>query len=262
MTSDQPLRADDGRPPVDASPAGHQSAPAELAGNARPPDVKPSRDGDGSVRPDQLSRRLSQLSPGHPSSPYETDRSAKAAAPRLRDLELPETSAAGLDSPEVDLSEPDPNHGSASLDSTRREPASQSSGSDGPDSRLAAASSADTHIGELQRTGTKITELERPEVNAPDLSRPLTDPEHAEHVAAVRARLEKARADGLVTDQQYTIDAAREIWSDDRDAQQDFIIEDLFRQASDVPNDYKAIIAGGLGGAGKTTVLAEHASVM
>ncbi len=262
MRSDQPLQVDDGRPPVAASPDGHQ--PPELAepnGGTRPADGQPSRDADGSARPGELSRRLSQLPPGHPSSPYETDGSPKSAAPRLRDLELPETSAADPEAPEGDLSEPDPNYGSDPPDSNPRKQGPDSPGSDRPDSGIAAANFTGTEIGELQRADTEMTEFERPEAHAADSSRPLTDQEHAEHVADVRGRLEKARADGLATHHQYTIDPAKETWSDDRDAQHYFIIDDLYSQASDVPNDYKAIIAGGLGGAGKTTVLAEHANI-
>jgi len=91
--------------------------------------------------------------------------------------------------------------------------------------------------------------------------RPLTDAEHAEHVTEVRALLDKARADGLSTDQQHTIDPAREVWSDQRDAMHDSIIDDLYARASDVPCDRQAIIAGGLPGAGKSTVLEHHAGI-
>ena len=38
------------------------------------------------------------------------------------------------------------------------------------------------------------------------LPEPLTDTEHAEHVKDVKERLDKARASGLATDQQHTID--------------------------------------------------------
>jgi hypothetical protein len=91
--------------------------------------------------------------------------------------------------------------------------------------------------------------------------RPLTDAEHAEHVSEVRALLDKARADGLATDQQHTIDPAREVWSDDRDALHDSIIDDLYAKASDVPCERRAIIAGGLPGAGKSTVLERYAGI-
>jgi predicted kinase len=91
--------------------------------------------------------------------------------------------------------------------------------------------------------------------------RPLSDAEHAEHVGEVRALLEKARADGLATDQQHTVDPAREVWSDERDVLHDSIIEDLYARASDVPCERRAIMAGGLPGAGKSTVLERYAGI-
>jgi predicted kinase len=91
--------------------------------------------------------------------------------------------------------------------------------------------------------------------------RPLTDAEYAEHVTEVRERLDKARADGLATDRQHTIDPAREVWSSERETLQDSIIEDLYREASDVPCERRAIMAGGLPGAGKSTILDGHAGI-
>jgi predicted ABC-type ATPase len=91
--------------------------------------------------------------------------------------------------------------------------------------------------------------------------RPLTDAEHADHVRDIRASLDKARANGLATDVQHTIDPAREVWSADRDAIHDAIIADLYARAADVPCERKAILAGGLAGAGKSTVLQDHAGI-
>jgi predicted kinase len=91
--------------------------------------------------------------------------------------------------------------------------------------------------------------------------RSLSDGEHAEHVGEVGAALDKARAEGLATDRQHTIDPAREVWSDQRDALHDSIIEDLYARASGVPCERRAIMAGGLPGAGKSTVLEGHARI-
>ena len=91
--------------------------------------------------------------------------------------------------------------------------------------------------------------------------RPLTDAEHAEHVGEVRTLLDKARADGLATDRQHTIDPDNEQWTDDRALMQDAIITDLYTAASDVPCERRAILAGGLPGAGKTTVLERYAGI-
>jgi predicted kinase len=91
--------------------------------------------------------------------------------------------------------------------------------------------------------------------------RPLTDAEHAEHVADVRARLDEARKAGLATDVQHTIDLKHEIWSDEREALHDALLDDIYSQASSVPSEFEAIIAGGISGAGKTTVLTDHAGI-
>ena len=91
--------------------------------------------------------------------------------------------------------------------------------------------------------------------------RPLTDAEHAEHVAFVRTRLDEARKAGLATDNQHTIDLRHEIWSDERETLHDAMVDDLYVSADAVPNDHKAVIAGGIAGAGKTTVLTEHAGI-
>jgi predicted kinase len=145
----------------------------------------PERTGDR----DELRERLKRLPPGHPSSPAESDGTARPE-PRL----------------------------------DRRDP-----------SDIARARQAER--------------------------RPLTDAEHAEHVTEVRARLDKARADGLATDHQHTVDPAREVWSDERDALHDSLIDDLYAKAADVPCERRAIIAGGLPGAGKSTVLERYAGI-
>jgi predicted kinase len=94
-----------------------------------------------------------------------------------------------------------------------------------------------------------------------DLPRPLTDGEWAEHVAEVCDGLDKARKAGLISKRLHTINAAGEVWTDERDRQHNAIIDDLYTTAADIPCDFKAIITGGLGGAGKTTVLIEHAGI-
>jgi predicted ABC-type ATPase len=90
---------------------------------------------------------------------------------------------------------------------------------------------------------------------------PLTDKEWAEHVTEVRDTLDKARAAGLTTDRLYTINGTGEIWSGEREIMHDSIIDHIYASAVNVPCNFEALIAGGLGGAGKTTVLADHAGV-
>lgn len=91
--------------------------------------------------------------------------------------------------------------------------------------------------------------------------RPLTDAEHAEHVAFVRSRLDEARKAGLATEITHTEDEHHEVWSYERRLVHDNLLTDLYAQASTVPNDYEAVVTGGLAGAGKTTVLTEHAGI-
>jgi predicted ABC-type ATPase len=94
-----------------------------------------------------------------------------------------------------------------------------------------------------------------------DQTRSLTDREWAEHITEVRDGLSKAYEQNLNTDSAYTINGAGEVWLEERDRLHDSIIEDLYARAVDVPCDFKAIVAGGLGGAGKTTVLTQHAGI-
>ena len=88
----------------------------------------------------------------------------------------------------------------------------------------------------------------------------LTD-KWAEHLVEVREGLDSARREGLTSKRLYTIDGAGEIWIEERERLHDSIIEDLYAKAADVPCGFKAIIAGGLGGAGKTTVLTQYAGI-
>jgi predicted ABC-type ATPase len=89
----------------------------------------------------------------------------------------------------------------------------------------------------------------------------LTDAEWGEHVAEVRNGLAGAAADGRATNWQHTVDPDRQEWSRERNRIQGAIVADLYEQAGDVPCAGHAIIAGGLGGAGKSTVLSSHAGI-
>jgi predicted kinase len=91
--------------------------------------------------------------------------------------------------------------------------------------------------------------------------RPLSDAEYAEHVTKVRELLDKARADGLETESRYGTDPDGETWAPERRVGHDAIIADLYGAARDVPCERRAILAGGLPGAGKTTVLEHHAGI-
>jgi predicted kinase len=115
--------------------------------------------------------------------------------------------------------------------------------------------------GDGSRTSPEARPGRDPDTKEPPDFRPLSDAEHADHVAKVRDSLAKARADGLFTKLQHTIDPDHEQWSEDRTILHDAIISDLYGAAADAPYDRRAILAGGLPGAGKTTVLEEHAGI-
>jgi predicted kinase len=89
----------------------------------------------------------------------------------------------------------------------------------------------------------------------------IADAEWGEHVAEVRDRLEWADGQNLATDRQYTTDPDHQQWTPARDRIHGELVTYLYEQAKDVPNDHQAIIAGGLGGAGKSTVLGKFAGI-
>jgi predicted ABC-type ATPase len=90
---------------------------------------------------------------------------------------------------------------------------------------------------------------------------PLTDAEYAAHTAEIEQKVGEALRAGKSTDRQHAIDVDRGIWSPERAKIHGAIVEQLYEKARNVPSEGKAIVAGGLGGAGKSTVLGKHAGV-
>ncbi len=94
-----------------------------------------------------------------------------------------------------------------------------------------------------------------------DRPRLLTDAEWVDHNIEIRDGLTQAESQGLTPERMHTINGAGEIWTDERELLHYSILESLYSDAAEVPCNFKAIMAGGLGGAGKTTVLTEHANI-
>ena len=94
-----------------------------------------------------------------------------------------------------------------------------------------------------------------------EAARPRTEQERAEHISSVFARLDKADAEGSSTNELHTIDPKGEIWSTDRTLLHHSLLDEIYARAADVPCDHEAIVAGGLSGAGKSTVLANHPDI-
>jgi predicted kinase len=232
-----------------------------------------------------LRARLGKLPRGHPSSPYNEDGSLKPPVTDLSRIELPEpdgeqchsglavvggrlydvADACDSKEPAVGIDDPESTDVVESLDDLKR----------GSNVDLKARLDALPHghpsspyneDGSVRPPVTRLRDFELPEPgerNRPgaDKPHPLTDVEHAEHVSDVRTHLDKARRDGLATDRQFTTDEDQEQWTADRDRMQGELVSDLYKSAHDVPCDHRAILAGGLTGAGKTTILDQIAGI-
>ncbi|HEX3490567.1 MAG TPA: zeta toxin family protein, partial [Streptosporangiaceae bacterium] len=123
-------------------------------------------------------------------------------------------------------------------------------------------SSAFEEDGSRREPTVSLRDLELDVAESPaDHRRPLTDAEWSDHVRDVRVSLEKAHTDGLATDRRYAIDEDGEAWLPSRREVHEMLIDDLYAEAAAVPCEHKAIVAGGLAGAGKTTVLTEQAGI-
>jgi predicted ABC-type ATPase len=81
------------------------------------------------------------------------------------------------------------------------------------------------------------------------------------HVATIKKTLADKIAAGQTSDVTETIDGAGKIYKPERQKQHDEIVNDLLKKTEGVPREGRAIISGGLGGAGKTTVLTKHAGI-
>ncbi len=98
---------------------------------------------------------------------------------------------------------------------------------------------------------------------AVDSSNPIADesPVDEQRGNDVLDRLRKAHAADLATDHANTTDPDNKQWTAERNRIHGEIINDILNDASTVPCEHRAIIAGGLPGAGKTTVLTEQAGI-
>jgi predicted ABC-type ATPase len=107
----------------------------------------------------------------------------------------------------------------------------------------------------------ELTDQHPPPPDSNSLPDDTGDQKWTEHVREVRESLDAARAQGLATHELHTIEPDGDVWSKDRRAEQHSIVDALYARASNVPNDRQAIIAGGLPGAGKSTILESHAGI-
>jgi predicted ABC-type ATPase len=85
--------------------------------------------------------------------------------------------------------------------------------------------------------------------------------EYADYTARLKGRLDKAVADGMETDKMFTLNGDGVTYLPERAARHKEIVDELYEKYASVPNEGKTVIAGGLGGAGKSTVLQNFAGI-
>lgn len=107
-----------------------------------------------------------------------------------------------------------------------------------------------------------LTVIKTPEQPADPAQRPpLTDDEYEAHTREVERRMGEALAQGRETHLQHTANGDGVTYTPERAAQHKEIIDELMGRYANIPAEGRAVIAGGLGGAGKSTVLGKYAGI-
>ena len=140
----------------------------------------------------------------------------------------------------------------ASVDPSNDDPDRQSATIPDPEASDGTGQRGENPLDQHPRSDAPVTESDM---------RPLTDKEWTEHVEEVVEGLDKASAAGLETNQLHTVGPDHREWTVERNHLQGILVADLYSKSQNVPCEGKALIAGGLGGAGKTTILTEHAGI-
>lgn len=84
----------------------------------------------------------------------------------------------------------------------------------------------------------------------------LTPEELQQRIAEVQTKVEEAKDAGLETNVAYAVDGKVDSYNDERRAQQDRLVAKMWEKyGAHIPREGKALMSGGLGGAGKGTVL-------
>jgi hypothetical protein len=88
---------------------------------------------------------------------------------------------------------------------------------------------------------------------------PLSDAQYQAHTQKVEQAVRDAIARGDATDSKYGVDVAAGVWQPQRAEVHRQLVDDIYnRQAATAKSTGDALIMGGLGGAGKSTVLKNH----
>ena len=279
QADDSPESSDTTAPPSDPTEARETAEPRsrqEHADQPPPPDVAPKA-------AEQLERTDREEAPPAKATPAETEdsvasddvpasphdppaesqgskvqdaRSGEARAKPDEDTEYGEVPS--QEAPPDESPDPQP-----ARESTPREETNQKDIDDADynDHDADEAINKDVDASSSDRRDQGAPEPDNHVEQADDRGRPLTVPEHEERIGDVEDCLAKAHAADLASDHQYTTDPDRQQWTAERDRIHGEIVKDIYIEASSVPCEYRAIIAGGLGGAGKSTVLSEQLGI-
>lgn len=88
--------------------------------------------------------------------------------------------------------------------------------------------------------------------------KPMTDAEFVKRTEMLEKALDQETVNAHSTS---TLHKTNGMWNEERAALHKEIVDHLYAQKAHVPSEGKAVIAGGLGGAGKTTTLKGHAGI-
>lgn len=90
----------------------------------------------------------------------------------------------------------------------------------------------------------------------------ISDADYEAHTAQIEEKLGEALSNGEATDRTMTLGQDGQSWTPERAKLHNEIIDELWQtNGASVPTEGKAVIAGGLGGAGKSTVLKGYAGI-
>lgn len=104
--------------------------------------------------------------------------------------------------------------------------------------------------------GSKVPAAKATEPKTARTQEPMDDAEYQAHTQNIEKEISAAMKEGKATDKQFAVDINSGIWEDQRTELHRKIADEMWEAAAaNIPNEGKAMISGGLGGAGKSTVL-------
>ena len=226
--------------------------PAPVAGDAEPAEPRTRHEhADPPVSAGEPSQPSEESPPDAPNEPPEESPPDERDSPNSDRRASPDDSPANREASDNQEELPEREASAPTVDDESTQP--DDAPGPPPDPEPTQKPDGPDDEDSLQPTGDAISSADR--------NRPLTDKEWAEHLTEVRDGLAQARREGLETHLLYTIDPDHQSWSKDRRGLHHSIINDIYSVAHDIPSQGRAIIAGGLGGSGKTTVLTEQAGI-